>query len=383
MAEHMEIYPLMGANACSTHFDSDKLFVSPKLDGMRGIWDGRRNCFFSRTGQVLTVPKLWTDVLPEGWIIDGELYMGEGKFTECGIFRGRDANKLAFRDARFMMFDCFYPAKVADMPLTQRLELLKRILPIIEQGWANITTEGRKTVYVSTKCPIKLVNHILVESSRVNKHYQLALDMGYEGLMVKNPESKYLHVEKSNEWFKMKPLLENEGVIVGYRKGHGKYDGLLGAFSIWPCVMGKPDPDGIFHLSGMTTDVRINYLKTHPIGTVVTYIYEKKLNNGKPRFPRYKAKRGYCELSNDVSRYLTNELVDKSKFNETMLNELSAGSKDDTLLPMLRLIGTPEPTPAISLSRPVGRLSNHKQVTKPNRKIPPSTTTIPSITLYY
>ena len=42
-----------------------------------------------------------------------------------------------------------------------------------------------------------------------------------------------------------------------------------------------------FYLSGMDDEIRGNYEKTHPIGTVVTFQYNEMTKTGAPRFGRY------------------------------------------------------------------------------------------------
>ena len=46
-----------------------------------------------------------------------------------------------------------------------------------------------------------------------------------------------------------------------------------------------------FNVSGMNDDIRVNYKKTHKIGTIITILYNDTLKNGIPRHPRYLRKR--------------------------------------------------------------------------------------------
>lgn len=54
-------------------------WVSEKLDGVRAYWDGER--FWSRGGNEYRAPRWFTEGFP-GVPMDGELWMGRGRFAE-------------------------------------------------------------------------------------------------------------------------------------------------------------------------------------------------------------------------------------------------------------------------------------------------------------
>src|SRR3954469_15820234 len=84
-------------------------FISIKLDGQRALWDGGvsrgilkekipwaninkdqrykeppvATGLWSRYGNVIHAPGWFLDKLPKGIILDGELYLGRGRFQEC------------------------------------------------------------------------------------------------------------------------------------------------------------------------------------------------------------------------------------------------------------------------------------------------------------
>ena len=58
---------------------------------------------------------------------------------------------------------------------------------------------------------------------------------------------------------------------------------MLGAFK---CQMVK-NPKIEFTISGMNDTIRKDYLKTHPIGTIVTFTYMGLSVKGVPRHPNY------------------------------------------------------------------------------------------------
>ena len=82
---------------------------------------------------------------------------------------------------------------------------------------------------------------------------------------------------------KIKPVYDDECIIVGYNPGTGKYERKIRF--IYMCF--KKNKNVKFKLSGMTDEVRTNYQTTHPIGTVVTFQYNELTKTGAPRFGRY------------------------------------------------------------------------------------------------
>src|SRR5690554_2776170 len=64
-------------------------WVSEKLDGVRGRWDGGR--LYTRGGHVIAVPEWFTAGWPD-LVMDGELWIARGRFAEVsGIVRSAAA----------------------------------------------------------------------------------------------------------------------------------------------------------------------------------------------------------------------------------------------------------------------------------------------------
>ena len=78
-------------------------WVSEKLDGVRGRWDGAQ--LWTRGGHVITPPDWYT----AGWPqvpMDGELWTGRGDFERVsGIVRRHPPDDADWRDLQFRVFD--------------------------------------------------------------------------------------------------------------------------------------------------------------------------------------------------------------------------------------------------------------------------------------
>ena len=128
---------------------------------------------------------------------------------------------------------------------------------------------------------------------------KLALDEGYEGLMIKPAHDGY-KCKRSHAWLKIKPFIEVTLTVVGVEEGTGKNAGMLGAF----VVEGNDDGKN-FHLnvgSGLTDDMRKDVwaVKDAVIGQLVEIRADAATQSQDAddvwslRFPRFKTFRGFA-----------------------------------------------------------------------------------------
>ena len=127
---------------------------------------------------------------------------------------------------------------------------------------------------------------------------KLALDEGYEGLMIKPAHEGY-KCKRSHAWLKIKPFIEVTLTVVGVEEGTGKNAGMLGAF-----VVEGNDDGKDFHLnvgSGLTDDMRKDVwaVKDSVIGQLVEIRADAATQSQDAddvwslRFPRFKTFRGF------------------------------------------------------------------------------------------
>ena len=161
-----------------------------------------------------SLPEIVADIrkIPHSFIVDCEIIPFEHspKAFQGLIKRLRRKYRVdEFKrkiPVKLYVFDLLYLDGVAliDTPLLDRRTLLKTVIPPTER--------------------IEIATCMLTKSSAEARiMFQEALDLGFEGLMIKNPESRYTPGKRGNEWLKLKPEAETlDLVVVAVEYGHGK-----------------------------------------------------------------------------------------------------------------------------------------------------------------
>lgn len=246
---------LMHAISYVPGLDVAEYWVSEKLDGVRGHWDGRR--LRTRTGAVIAVPGWFT----EGWPVvpmDGELWIGRGQFERVSaIVRSAPASDPAWREVRFMVFDL--PAHGGGFQA--RAAGIRRLLKQTAIAWLHPVAQFR-----------------VANASELDARLGSVVAAGGEGLMLHHRDARYL-AGRSDGLLKYKTYEDAEARVVGHTVGKGKYAGMLGALIV-------ERADGLrFRLGSGLSDAQ----RAHPppIGTLVTYRYNGLTVHGVPRFARF------------------------------------------------------------------------------------------------
>ena len=262
--------------------------MAEKWDGYRALWvDGK---LLSRNGKEYNAPEWFTACLPKDIQLDGEIWIDRYSFQEVGKIRKKNPNTNDWLNISYKLYDI--PS--LKEPFSNRHSKLKLIVKDIEKEWENYKLNLPDPLN-SLKCPIKITTQTLIKSNdQLINLYNKIINNGGEGLIIKNPES-YYESKRSDHMYKIKPDYDAESIIIDYKNGTGKYEGKLGAFICHPLInFGEYsiiDNEKTFTLSGMNDEIRGNYLKTHPTGTIITYAFSGKTEKGIPRFPRYIRKR--------------------------------------------------------------------------------------------
>lgn len=230
-------------------------YVSEKLDGVRGHWDGRT--LWTRGGNRVDAPEWFT----AGWpavAMDGELWIGRDRFDEVsGIVRTLGGDHPGWREVRFMVFDL--PAHEGGFGA--RVRAMGSMLAAANVAWLRPVEQRRVT-----------------DAAELQARMRAVVGAGGEGLMLHHRDSRY-RAGRSGDVLKLKPFQDAEAQVIGHTSGRGKYTGMVGALVV-------ERPDGLrFRIgSGLSDALRA---QPPPVGSHVTYRYNGFTGKGVPRFARF------------------------------------------------------------------------------------------------
>lgn len=243
------------ANVWRGDSDPKGYWLSEKLDGVRGYWDGHQ--LLTRGGTVINAPAWFTASWP-AHPLDGELWAGRGKFQEAvSTVRSQTPDDEAWRRMRYMLFDLPGHPGVFD----ERVPALKAIVASINQPWVEMITQTPATTAADVKRRLRQV-----------------VKAGGEGLVLHKGDAPY-RPGRSDDLLKVKPYLDAEARVIGYLPGKGKYVGMMGALQV------EAEDGRRFRLgTGFSDEDR-----RHPpaLGAWVTYRYRDLTDAGLPRFASF------------------------------------------------------------------------------------------------
>ncbi len=207
-----------------------KKYIEVKLDGVRVITvvypDGRVDQYSRNGKELVNFPHIKEQIgkvahqFTSPMVLDGEVMAASFQDLMKQVHRKSDVQS---DDAVLHLFD---------------------ILPLanFEQGGWNERQEDRsELVYKWHKTNkdvlpnVAVVGHELVNlndaagKKRFKEINQFAIDGGYEGIMIKDPNAPY-ECKRTASWLKLKPFIEVSLEVIAVEEGTGKNVGKLGAF---------------------------------------------------------------------------------------------------------------------------------------------------------
>ena len=267
-------------------------YVEYKYDGVRviAIVQNGSATLHSRNGKLLEnfphIEEALSKPEFEGLVFDGEVMSEDFQTLMKQVHRKEGAQT---EDSYLAVFDmltldefnagwCGINAKERRIRLTTIRPLFNYRIQVVEATLIDLDSEQGQ-----------------VEFKEMNK---LALEEGYEGLMVKPTNAPY-QCKRSYAWLKIKPFIEVTLEVVGVEEGTGKNEGMLGAL-----VVAGNDDGKDFHLnvgSGLTDDMRKDVwaVKDAVIGQLVEIRADAATQSQDAddvwslRFPRFKTFRGF------------------------------------------------------------------------------------------
>jgi len=257
---------------------SEKVFIQPKLDGVRCIFT--KDGAYSRTGKefknLAHVKYDLTDYFRKhpNSVLDGELYNHALKddFEKIiSLVRKQKPTDQDARDAENLVQYHVYDTIAEGVNYEDRFNWLTRYLPIA----ATMT----------------LIKNTVVDSyDEAKMLHNVHLAQGYEGSMLRL--NKPYEQKRSYNLQKFKDFSDTEATIVGYEAGKGKFTGLIGKFFMqdddgneFGCPIGK----GYNY-----ADRKVILDNIHDyIGQRATFTYFQRTQAGSYRHPLFKTLRNY------------------------------------------------------------------------------------------
>lgn len=271
---------LVDTNVIEPKYDGHRVYLHIHADGTVVSWArGGTN----KTGLIPEIEAVAGELgsqFGELWL-DGEVvdltsggFAGEEGADNWGTVqsvlgskkRNPNSAKVTFMTFDLMMFNGL---DVRDRTLRDRREMLEVVAKAVSD---------KNKICITPQFPYDEVT------------YQVFLDKGFEGGVVKNPESKYVG-KRGYGWYRLKRTETIDVVITGIIPGRGKFEGLLGAV-----VFGAYTDDGklvnLGQCSGMIDRVRAEMTRQHELGllkgTVIEVVHFGQSPQGGYRHPQFK-----------------------------------------------------------------------------------------------
>jgi len=203
-------FPMLAKN-----FNAKKLVfpadVQPKLDGVRclAFWEDGKIKLMSRGGKEWGFSKHISDalfdILPKGWMFDGELYLHGKNLQQIT----RMVNKLRPENVEVQYH--VYDVPIINDDDSLSWEERKRQL-------LSISKEFDSPIIMAETREVKNIDEVKAFEKEV-------VEDGYEGAIVRNRSGKYLFGYRNTDLMKVKSFEDAEFEVVGCKEGIGKFVG--------------------------------------------------------------------------------------------------------------------------------------------------------------
>ena len=253
-------------------------YVQPKLDGIRCISkceNGKVTLWFRSGKQITTmnhIVKELENIMKDGDLLDGELYIHNADFNKIGGSIRRDKN-MKIEEAEKIEYHIY------DFP---------RIRGLIEKNtfkerFENIIISAFTTADEHIKCLKMVRTHEVDNFEQAMKIYKIFVKDKYEGIMFRNINSPY-EQKRSYNLLKYKEFNEEEFKIVGFEEGRGLLAGSVGAFI---CELNNGETFKAKLKGKNVTKLLKEYFKNPDIfmGKYLTVKYQGLSKDNVPRFP--------------------------------------------------------------------------------------------------
>jgi DNA ligase-1 len=274
--------------------------IEVKLDGVRVITivrsDGRVDMFSRNGKELVNFPHITEQISKVvkkhgtsknlDFVLDGEVMSSSFQDLMKQVHR---KDNVQANDAVLHLFD-FLPLENFeqgewDKSQKERSDMLYYWHKTYKDELPNVAVVGHELVDLDTTAGAKRFKDI----------NQQAIDGGYEGIMIKDPEAGY-ECKRSVAWLKLKPFIEVSLTVVATEEGTGKNVGRLGALVCEGVDDGKDIRVNVG--SGLTDEQRVGFwsFKDDCVGMVAEVradaITQNQDGTYSLRFPRFMRFRG-------------------------------------------------------------------------------------------
>ena len=253
-AAFSEELPLQKAKRYRGSEEIANWFMSEKLDGIRGYWNGKR--LLTRKGKALHPPQWFLHNFPS-FALDGELWSEGNRFE---FIQSTVLDKTPTDDWQKVTYNIFeVPNAIGDFPA--RLQ------------------KAKKWFKANPNSYIRIIPQVICrDAEHLSQFLKEIKSKGGEGVIIKNPDMEY-HTGRSPYILKVKISDDMEGTVISINPGKGKLVNMMGSLTV------QLENGVVFKLgTGFS-----NALRRAPpdIGALVTFKYFGFTKNGKPKFASF------------------------------------------------------------------------------------------------
>lgn len=247
------------AQTYTNDIDPTGWWMSEKLDGIRAVWNGRN--LVSRNGNVFNTPIWFTEGFLPDIPLDGELWLGRGKFEQTSSIVQTGARDPGWSGMKYVLFDIPEPR---GGPVETRWDVLKRFVDHVSKQHIEMLPQSL--------CPSRAALERLLD---------LIVEAGGEGIILRRPKSIYER-KRSDSMLKVKKYIDDEAVVIAYQESEIATKGkahLIGSMGALICDWkGKEIKVG----TGFDDSDRLSPPK---VGDKITFKYLKLTASGVPYAP--------------------------------------------------------------------------------------------------
>ncbi len=229
-------------------------FMSEKLDGIRGYWNGKK--LLTRKGNVINAPEWFIQIFPP-FALDGELWSDRKsyEFIQSAVLDKHPSD--SWKKITYNIFE----------------------VPNCKGDFSARLKKAENWFKENQNDHVKIIPQIVCNGK---KHLQNFLSMveskGGEGVIIKDPAQKY-HTGRTPHVLKVKNFSDMEGVVTEINQGSGKYKNMMGSLTV------KLKNNIVFKIGTGFSDLE---RKNPPkINSLVTFKYYGFTKNGIPRFASF------------------------------------------------------------------------------------------------